>query len=171
MRLRRGDEPTARSIQLLVSYAVRYPDIATVRYDPRHQSLRLSFLVKGAVSHEEYERASARLRESLEVYHLLHQREALLVEVSREELGELSSLAVERDVLSFTPEEIYTVVEVVRSLFHGRIIAEPIEFFGEEELLAQDEMIEEVLASLSTQRSQPNLIAIREEGKLMIFQK
>lgn len=171
MRQRKGDEPSARAIQLLLSYAVRYPEIATVRYDPAHQSLRLSFLVKGALPDAEFERASARLRESLEVYLLINEREAQFVEVSREALGEVNSVSVERDVQSFTPEEIYTVVEVVRSLFPSRVIAEPIEFFGEDDLLAQHEMIEEVLASLSSQRSQRNLIAIREEGRLMIFQK
>ena len=37
--------------------------------------------------------------------------------------------------------------------------------------MAQDELIEEVMASLSNQRQQPNLIAIRENGRLMIFHK
>jgi hypothetical protein len=46
-----------------------------------------------------------------------------------------------------------------------------VEFLGEEELLAQDEMIEEMLASLAERRNSGNLIAIREDGRLMFFHK
>lgn len=171
MNMRRGGEPSARTIQLLVSYAIRYPEITTVRYDPVHQALRLSFLVKGYMEDEDFAAAAARIRETLEVYHLMNQRQAEVLEVTRSALGELNVIAVERDVQSLTPEELFTVVETVRSLFPNRVMAEPLEYFGEEELMAQDDLIEEVMASLSGRRQQPNLIAIRENGRLMIFQK
>jgi len=168
---RRGDEPSVRTIQLLVSYAIRYPEIATVRYDPGRHALRLSFLVKGPLTEEEFSAAADRIRETLEVYHLMNQREAELVEVRQTAFGELNTIAVERDVHSLSPEELYTVVAVMRSLFQQRLLTEPMEYFGEEELMAQDELIEEVMASLSNQRQQPNLYAMRENGRLMIFHK
>ncbi|MEW8977456.1 MAG: hypothetical protein AB2385_03540 [Symbiobacterium sp.] len=171
MNMRRGEEPSARTIQLLVSYAIRYPEIAAVRYDPVHQALRLSFLVKGPLEDDEFAAAEARIRESLEVYHLIHQRVATLVEVTRSTFGELSTVVVGRDVQSLTPEELYAVVEVVRNVFANRVLAEPLEYFGEEELMAQDELIEEVMASVSGRRQPPNLIAIRENGRLLIFEK
>lgn len=171
MNMRRGDEPSARTIQLLMSYAIRYPEIATVRYDPGRRALRLSFLVKGPLTDEEFSAAAGRIRETLEVYHMMNQRVAELIDVRQSAFGELNTVAVERDVLSLTPEELYTVVAVMRTLFQQRLLTEPMEFFGEEELMAQDELIEEVMASLSSQRRQPNLIAIRENGRLMIFHK
>jgi hypothetical protein len=135
------------------------------------QALRLSFLVKGYMEDDEFAAAAARIRETLEVYHLMNQRQAEVVEVTRSAFGELSAVAIERDVQSLTPEELFTIVETVRSLFPSRVVAEPLEYFGEEELMAQDDLIEEVMASVSGRRQQPNLIAIRENGRLMIFQK
>ena len=171
MNKRRGDEPSARIIQLLISYAIRYPEIATVRYDPGRQALRLSFLVKGPLTDEEFSAAAARIRETLEVYLMMNQRTASVIDVQQTAFGDLNTIAVERDVQSLSPEELYTVVAVVRSIFQQRLLTEPVEYFGEEELMAQDELIEEVMASLSNQRQQPNLIAIRENGRLMIFHK
>ncbi|MFZ5826975.1 MAG: hypothetical protein ACOY94_21995 [Bacillota bacterium] len=168
---RTHQEPTSRSVHLLLSYAVRYPEIATVRYDPRRQTLRLSFLVSGPVPEEEFRAVERKLRETLEVYHMLGQRRALVLEVSHEGLGDLNTIALERDLATLTPEELFTVVEAFRDLFTGRIIAENIDIVGEEELIAQEEIIEEMLASLAERRSNANLIAIREDGRLMLFHK
>ncbi|MFZ5816833.1 MAG: hypothetical protein ACOY93_16325 [Bacillota bacterium] len=171
MRYRMSEEPNSRTVHLLLSYAVRYPEIATVRYDPRRMTLRLAFLVTGELSPADYERAEGKLLETLEVYHLLEQRRAQTVELYHEGLGGLNTIALERDVATLTPEEIFTVVEAMRELFPGRVLADPVEFFGEEEMMAQDEMIEQMLASLSKDRSAANLIAIREDGRLMFFHK
>lgn len=168
---RTNQEPTSRSVHLLLSYAVRYPEIATVRYDPRRQTLRLSFLVVGPVSLEDFQAVERKLKETLDVYHMLEQRSSGVVEVSHEALGELNNIALERDVATLSPEELFTVVEVVRDLFAGRVIAENIDSFGEEELIAQEEIIEEMLVSLAERRSNANLIAIREDGRLMLFHK
>jgi hypothetical protein len=171
LRYRMREEGTARSVHLLISYAVRYPEIATVRYDPRRQTLRFSFLLRGAMDEVAFAQAERTLQETLEVYHMIEQRRAAVVEASYESLGELTTLALERDISTLTPEEIYTVVEVLRDRYPGRVLAEAVDFLGEEELLAQDEMIEEMLASLAERRNSSNLIAIREDGRLMFFHK
>lgn len=171
MRYRMSEEPTSRNVHLLLSYAVRYPEITTVRYDPRRHTLRLSFLVTGALPEEEFAVAERKLQQTLDVYHMIEQRRSQVVEVSHEALGELNTVALERDTATLTPEEIYTVVEVVRDLFAGRVLTESIDFVGEEEMMAQEEIIEEMLASLAQRKGQANLIAIREDGRLMFFHK
>lgn len=171
MRYRTSEEPTSRSVHVLLSYAVRYPEIATVRYDPKRRTLRFSFLVTGPVPEKEFAMVERKVRETLDVYHILGQRRALVIEVAHEGLGELNTIALERDISTLTPEELFTVVEVIRDLFAGRVIAENIDLYGEEEMLLQEEMIEEMLASLAERRSKTNLIAIREDGRLMFFHK
>lgn len=171
MRYRISEEPSSRSVHLLLTYAVRYPEIATVRYDPRRQSLRLSFLVIGSLPDEEFAAAERKLKETLEVYHLLGQRKPALIEVTHEALGELNAIALEREIASMTPEELFTIVETIKERFPGRVLVEAIDLLGEEDMLAQDEMIEEMLVSLAARRNNTNLIAIREDGRLMLFHK
>lgn len=171
MRYRTSGESSSRSVYLLLSYAARYPEIATIRYDPGRQTIRLSFLVTGQIASEEYLEVKRKVLETLEVYHLLDQRAPATVAFMHEGLGELNSFSLERDVASLTPEELYTSVELMRQLFGGRLVTDSVDMAGEEDLWAQDEMIEEMLASMAERRSPSNLIAIRENGRLMFFQK
>lgn len=171
LRYRTSEAPNPRSLHLLLSFAVRYPEISTVRYDPRQQTLKLGFLLRGEVTKSEFSQTERKLQEMLEIYHLLEQRQPSVVAIAQDSLGELTSLSLERDIASLKPEELYTVVEFVRGRFADRVITEEIGVYGEEDMIAQDEMIEEMLESLSRGRTGSNLIAIREDGRLMFFHK
>ncbi|HEY3368283.1 MAG TPA: hypothetical protein VGK74_24790 [Symbiobacteriaceae bacterium] len=161
----------SRSVSLLVSTLVRYPEIGTVKYEPKLQTLRLSLLITGECTEEDWEGARQTLTETLDVYHMLEQRRPTVLEVVRESYGELTTVSITRDAVTFTPEEIYTIVEFFRERFTGRLVTELMDWAGEDEMAAQDEMIEEMLADLEDSRSGHNLIAIREDGRVMVFQK
>ncbi len=171
LRYRTSEAPNPRAVHILLSFAVRYPEIWTVRYDPRQQMLKLGFLIRGVITAQEFTETELRLQEMLEMYHLLEQRRPTTIQFSEDSLGDLTSLSLERDIASLKPEELFTVVEFIRERFAGRVIADEMGVFGEEELIAQEEMIEEMLDSLSRGRSGSNLIAIREDGRLMFFHK
>ena len=171
MVYRRRDDPVSRSVGLLISVLVRYPEVGTVKYEPRQQTIRMSLLVTGELSETDWTRTEDKLFETLEVYHMLEQREPTVVHVEAENLGDLTTVSLTRDVATLTPEEIYTILEFFRERFSGRLVTEQIEMGSEDDWMAQDEAIESMLATLEQGRSKGNLIAIREEGRLMMFQK
>ena len=168
---RRRDDQVSRSVGLLISVLVRYPEIGTVKYEPRQQTIRMSLLITGELTEADWTRTEATLFETLEVYHMLEQREPSVVRVDAENLGNLTAISLTRDVTTLTPEEIYTIVEFFRERFTGRLVTEPVEMGSEEDWMAQDEAIESMLATVEQNRSKGNLIAIREEGRLMVFHK
>lgn len=165
------DEHISRSVSLLISVLVRYPEVGTVKYEPRQQTICISLLVQGELPAEEFQRVKEDLAEALEVYHLLEQRSHSVLEVQQESYGGLTSLTVARDAASLTPEEIYMLIEFFRERFHGRLVTETIDFAADDEMTAQDEMIEEILFDLEQSHTDRNLIAIREDGRVMVFQK
>jgi len=168
---RRREERTSRNVSLLISMLVRYPEVGSVKYEPRQQTIRLSLLISGAMNEEEWDRTATSLLDTLEVYHLLGQRTPTTLEVERDGYGELTTIAITRDVATLSPEEIYTAIEFFRERFPGRLVVETFDYGAEDEMTAQDEMIEEILADLEENRTGQNLIAIREEGRVMVFQK
>lgn len=168
---RRREDPVSRRVSLLISVLVRYPEIGTVKYEPRQQTIRMSLLVTGELSEAEWRETEDKLFDTLEVYHMLEHREPAVVQVDAENLGAVTSIAITRDAVTFTPEEIYTIVEFFRERFSGRLVMEAIDMGGDEEWTAQDEAIETMLADLEQSRSNRNLIAIREDGRVMVFQK
>lgn len=168
MSFRNSDD---RRASLLISMLVRYPEVARVNYDPRQQTVRMGLLIAGGLSDSEFEKVQRELNDTIDVYKMLDQRQPLLVEINRDAYGDLTALSVTRDVHTFTPEEIYTVVEFFRERFQGRLVSEYPDYVGEDEMIAQDEMIQEALADLHAGRSGKNLIAIREEGRVIVFRK
>jgi hypothetical protein len=168
---RRREEPMSRSVSILISMLVRYPEVGAVKYEPRQQTIRMSLLIMGDLSEGEWAATEAALYDTLEVYALIEQREPAVVQVEAESIGSLTTVAITRDVATFTPEEIYTIVEFFRERYGGRMVTEAIDMGGEEEWMAQDEAIENILADLEQSRSNKNLIAIREDGRVMVFQK
>jgi len=156
---------------MLIGALVRYPEVGAVKYDPRQQTIRLSLLATGTLTDEEFSRLRERLADTVGVYNMLDQRRPVVLEIDRESFGELTAITITRDAPTLTPAEVWTIVEFCRDWFGGRLVAEPLDFAGEDEMAAQDEMIEEVLADLETGRAGRDLIAIREEGRVMVFSK
>jgi hypothetical protein len=168
---RHKDDRISRSVSLLISMAVRYPEISTVKYEPRQQTVRLGLLITGDLSAEDWAQTEAAFLDTLDVYLLLQQRQPAVMEIERESFGDLTAITISRDSASCTPEEIYTMVEFFRERMGDRLVSEQFDYGAEEEWTAQDEMIEEILADLDSGRPLRNLIAIREDGRLVVFQK
>jgi hypothetical protein len=170
MGYRKSEERVSRSVGLLISVLVRYPEVGTVRYDPRKQTIRWSVLLTGTLGATEFEQLRTLLVDTLEVYHLLSQRRSAVLEVSQDAYGDLTAINLSRDTKTLSPEEIYMVSELFRERFSGRLVVETVEYAGEDELMAQDEMIQDMLVDLESSRGGRNLIAIREDGRVMVFQ-
>ncbi|HEY8347780.1 MAG TPA: hypothetical protein VIL07_11015 [Symbiobacteriaceae bacterium] len=165
------DELVSRNVGMLISVLVRYPEVGSVKYEPRQQTIRIGLLVQGELEAEEFRRIRSDLAEMLQVYHLLENRTGSVLELEQESYGGLTSLTVTRDVGSLTPDEIYLLIEFFRERFAGRLVTEAVDFSAEEDMMAQDEMIEEILFDLQHSPADRNLIAIRENGRVMVFQK
>ena len=169
---RKRDDRISRSVSVLVSMLVRYPEVGTVKYEPRQQTIRMGLVITGAMTDADWNRTEQDLFDTLDVYHLLEQRQPSVLDVAMESYGELTSIAITRDVATFSPEEIYTIVEFFKERFAGRLVTEVVDWpANEDEMIAQDELIEELVADLEENRTSRNLIAIREDGRVMVFRK
>ena len=67
-------ESTANSVSLLISILVRYPEIATVNFDPEGKILKFTFMTSSPVSSEKWNDFCYKLNESVEVYSSLVHR-------------------------------------------------------------------------------------------------
>jgi hypothetical protein len=168
---RKYEDRFSRSVGLLFSMLVRYPEISSVKFDPRRRSIRLGILVMESLDAAPFAELSLKLMEMLDVYNQLHHRTPVELAIDQESLGALTVIYLTRDIQTFSPEEIYVLIEFFRDRFTGRLVTEVGEPLGEDELIAQDEMIYDILTDLESSKSARNLIAIREEGRVMVFQK
>jgi hypothetical protein len=127
----RVDGTQSRLVSLLISTAVRYAEIGSIRFDPKTGTMRLAVLLKVELTAEEHLDATRAIMDLCEVYTGLRGVEPRVIDVEIDALGMLGVVTVIRDVQSLTPGEIYTLVEFFRDRFAGRIASEPFPYMGE----------------------------------------
>lgn len=169
--LNREGERANNSVSLLISMLVRYPELATINFDPRHQTLKFTFLLTRVLSEDEFDAFRRRLLESLKAYAWLEGLEVATTEVGLTKYGDVSVVEVVRDVRSLSQGEVSLTIDLIRGVFAPILVVDRGESVQEEELAAQEELIEQMLEDLRESRSDRNLIAFREEGRVLVFNK
>lgn len=164
-------EAFTNSMSLIVSLMVRYPEIATLSLNPEEKSLHFTFLINHPLSGEKFEQFKEKYFLSLQVMADLHQREMAIATVSHQTQDNLGFLEISRDIASITQEEISLLVNLVRESFGGDLLSDQEDGMGEEEQVFQEEMIDHMLEDLKDTRQEKRLIGIREEGRVMVFNR
>ncbi|MBE3571456.1 MAG: hypothetical protein IMW95_00655 [Moorella humiferrea] len=159
------------TIGLLISILVRYPEVATINYEPDEQLLRFTFMLSEPITGEKMEKFAEKFRKSLEVYNYLENREARIIDLKYTPYDQLTSLEVQRDVATLSRDEIDLIIALVREGFNSTLVAENNDNIMEEELMIQEELIDRMLESVRGTVPERRLIAFREEGRVMVFNK
>ncbi len=166
-----GEERVLRNARLLVSVILRHPEIGTVNYDPKNLLLRLSFLIRRSLTGLECQEVASKLRGSLEAFFYVDGRVPAYLEIDHSDCGDLTVIEIIRDIRSVSHEEISLVVEVLREAFKDTLVADRCDPYIEDDPFYQEELVEEFLEDLQQSRGERKLIAIREEGRVFVFNK
>ncbi|NLW07263.1 MAG: hypothetical protein GX039_04695 [Clostridia bacterium] len=170
LKYKNGGE-VADSIGLLISILVRFPEVGTINYEPRDQVLRFTFMLNQPLKEDELEQFNSKFRKSLEIYNFLEGRQPRVINLKYTPYDQLMSLEIQRDVNSLSRDEIGLIIALVRETFETRLVFENNDQIMEEELLIQEELIDRMLESVRGTVPQRQLIAFREEGRVMVFNK
>jgi hypothetical protein len=109
--------------------------------------------------------------ESIEIYNYLEERSPSIVVVDHNICDTFTMFEVTRDVETLAQHEISMVIELVRQNFSQTLITEKNDHLLEEDLLMQEELIEHMLENIKISYPEKNLIAFREEGRVLVFNK
>ncbi len=165
----RDGEAFTGAMSLIVSLLIRYPEIATLKLNPEDFSLIFSLIFRYKFSTEEKRNFREELKMSLETLAALDQVEPQLIEVNFRRQDDLSFVEIKRDLSTFSPEELSLVLKIIDRRYSQQLIKEAENETGEEDLLFQDEMIAHMLEELKEMPPEKEMIGIREEGRVMIF--
>lgn len=159
------------SVGLLISILVRYPEVATINFDPENQLLKFTFIYSQVLGDNELDNLKQKLMDSIEVYNFLEGKETRLISLNHQICDNLTLIEVERDVDTLVQEEIALIVELFRQYLNTNLVTEENEQLFEEDLIAQEEIIEHMLESIKGSTQDKFLFAFREEGKVLVFNK
>lgn len=164
-------EAFSNSMSLIVSLMVRHPEIATLSLDPVDKSLHFTFMVGRSLKREEFGAFREKYLLSLDVMTEIHQKNYRDAVINLQTLDNFSFIEVTRDIASLCQEEIAMLVNLIRDVFDGELLSDQEDGLGEEEQVFQEEMIDHMLEDLKDSRQEKRLIGIREEGRVMVFNR
>jgi len=170
-RYKANRDAVTDSVGLLISILVRYPEVATINFDPEKQLLKFTFMYSKVLGDNELENLKQRLMDSIEVYNFLEEKDTRMVSLSHQICDNLTLIEVQRDVDTLAQEEIALIVELFRQHLNANLVTEENEQLIEEDLIAQEEIIEHMLESIKCSNQDKFLFAFREEGKVLVFNK
>lgn len=159
------------SVGLLISILVRYPEVATINFDPEKHLLKFTFIYAQVLGDNELDCLKEKVMDSIEVFNLLERNETRLVSINHQVCDNLTLIEVQRDVGSLAQEEIALIVELFHQQLDNNLVTEENERLIEEDMIAQEEMIEHMLESIKSSNENKYLFAFREEGRVLVFNK
>lgn len=169
---KRMGENARNSVGLLVSILIRYPEPATLSLDPSSSTITFKFLVTEVISRRRFWNLRRKVFESLKTFHHLNKVPMVSLRVEQVGFDGLTVIEVTRDVASLTQQEITLVIELMKEeLGNSLVIDNTARIPFEEEMTIQEELIEQMLDDIREVNTTANLIAVREEGRVLVFNK
>ncbi len=170
-KYRQDDEQVSDGVNLLISILVRYPEIGTISFDPNKESLKLTFMLSGIPSPQEFTAFKHLLLNSLAAYHSLEGLNIQLADLQLTSYEQVAMLNIIRDVATLSKNEITIIITLLREKFKERLVADHNDTMPEEDLLVQEELIDNMLENIKKHHAVHGLIGIREDGRVLVFNK
>lgn len=165
------DGESVNSTSLIVSLLVRYPEIATVSFDPETRALQITFVLSHPLSDEQFEAFKVKIETSVDVFLSVSGRERAEMQLAYTNFERNAFLEIRRDVNSLSQEEISLLLELVTAQFGEVLVRDQADDLGEEDLEVQEELIDHMLEDLKDSRQDKTLIGFREEGRVLVFNR
>ncbi|MEW6276327.1 MAG: hypothetical protein AB1556_14625 [Bacillota bacterium] len=167
----KGKEDVTSSAGLLISILARYPEVATINFDPAGRILKFTFIASRVLLPKELSAIKKNVLDSIEVFNLLARKKTKVGSISCRECDHLTILEVQRDIDTLVSEEIALIVQLLRNFLGEHLVTEANEAFLEDDMLLQEEIIEHLLESLKGTTEDRYLFAFREEDRVLVFNK
>ena len=170
-KLRQSDERISHGVNLLISILVRYPEIGTINFDAEKHTLKLSFMLSKIPENKRFSTFKNLVLSSISAYHVLEGTKAVTSDISLCTFENMAMVTVLRDVATLSKGEIALIIVLLRENLKDQLVADENDSMLEEELLVQEEVIDSMLENVKTGDNTNGLIGIREDGRVLVFNK
>lgn len=150
---------------LLTSILMRYPEVGSVHYWRGQHALKFTFLVTQA---HEVTHLQELLKPALELFHQFEGQRMKICDIACRCDEDVCVITITRDVDSITQREVGLIVELLKVKYQHQLVYDEM-CLPEDEKIYQEEMIIQLLNSIQSKDINKNVVALREEGKVLVF--
>ena len=171
--LKKSKKPNPDASRLLASILVVFPEIQSVTYESKGETLEFSFALNGKFSQEDFTEFLNYVAESVETFHHLEGLNGAKIELNLEGVYGTYFLNVRRDVATLTCRELSLLTELAANYFGDRLIEEyEDDFFPDEEyIMAQEDYLEQCLNNMRQLRVEGRLVGVRERERVLVYSR
>lgn len=170
-KFQQDDERISDGVNLLISILVRYPEIGTVNYDAAKSSIKFTFMLSSILAEAQFSLLKQTLLSSIDAYHTLESKKGAQSGIQLSACDNMAMLTIQRDVNTLTKGEIALIITLLREKIKDLLVVDDNDAMLEEDLLVQEEVIDSMLESVRTKHEGNGLIGIREDGRVLVFNK
>jgi hypothetical protein len=170
-KLQQDSDSISHGANLLISILVRYPEIGKINYDAATGTIRMTFMLSGNPDAAELSTIRELLLASIAAYHTLEDISGANTAVRTSTCDTVAMLTIDRDVETLSKGEITLVIALLRESLEDRLVTDENDAILEEDLLVQEEVIGTMLESMKKDHGANGLIGIREDGRVLVFNK
>jgi len=170
-KLQQDDDRVSTGVNLLISILVRYPEIGTINFDADNNTIKLTFMLSGIPTEQEFTKLKTLLLNSIAAYHILEGFKPATADVQLSSFEQVAMMTILRDVPTLSKGEIALIIALLRDNLRDKLIADENDTMLEEDLLVQEEVIDNMLENIKSQLNCNGLIGIREDGRVLVFNK
>jgi hypothetical protein len=171
-KFKQEKKPNMDGINLLVSILVCYPEIGTISFEPKDDSLNLAFALVKVPEKEDFNTVKEFITDSILTYHILEGFRNAQIDVSLEAQDGTAFLHIIRDVATISQGELGLISVLIRDHFGKILLCDAEQMMTEEDGEGvQEDVIDHMIGSLKINHIPDRMIGIREEGRVMVFNK
>ena len=165
------NEEISDGVNLLISILISYPEIGTVSFDPQYNQLIFKLMLSAIPSQDEFSNIKHLLIDSIVVYNMLEGLPLQTSEIQLHTHDNVAMLSIVRDVHTISKDEISLIIILLREKLKKYLIIDYNILLSEEDLLSQEEVIETMLDNIKQHSLCHGLIGIRENSRVLVFNK
>lgn len=159
-------------IDLMISLLVRYPEINTVKTDPKGGEIIFSFLLKKELTQTEFAVLEQELAKNIDTFLFIQNKQVQVMRFQLQVYEGYSFVEVVRDFQTISQREISLLIQLIHNQLGMYLLTETGDGSEMEELEMQEELIDDLLDRLQFDvEDQEDLIGYRDAGRVMVFQK
>lgn len=170
MALKKKNSNISQIANLITSALLYYPEIASINLEPKENLVVFNFYLK-EVQEKGVFKFQKQLQQMLEAYYYLEQMDVQVSAINHHSLDFLTTIEVKRDLESITQKEIALLVAVLKEEFGISLVTEEDAELALEDYAVNEELIGYILEHAKESKTNISLIALRDEGRVLVFNK
>jgi hypothetical protein len=169
--LKRKDSSVSHTANLLTSILLCYPEIATINLDPKTNLVRFIFYLSASLAGDVVDAFTECLQQSLNAYYFLVNKDVEVCSFSFRTQECFTILEFQRDILTLTQKEIALIIALLQEQFGDSLITDEDDDLLVDDLSLHEELIGHMLEHTIETSDDSRLIALRDEGRVLVFNK